>query len=1153
MDVGDLKATFKIDGVEQAFRQADQQTTGFVTRVSQKLTGQSLFKALLTGPESGQAVFKRLEQDANSSLGRITAMFQGATSSFLKGLAGGFGLGGGIFGLIEKAGSGLADMVKGGVALNQQIERSTVLFTTFTGSVKEASDHVKDLQKYSMATGIKLPQLLTASERLQVFGFNTKQVTGLLHAASDQAAVFGNSSGTFDRIAQALGMMAEKGAVANRQITMLERQGVPAMKYLAAATGLSVKELKELENAGKLKGDVAARLIGEGIERRYGGQAEKLAQTTGYGLQDATTNALALQAARGTSSLTESIKDAYSVAFSSLSSEGAGAFADNINKFTGGVFSLLTTSIKAVASGDFKGLLEGIGKDAVDSLWGGFTSVGGKLLQAGSDAASSVVTGIENRLEMHSPSRVMFDLGFNAGESLNAGFLAALKGGKDSGVDSTLKEFLERASQDPRVKAMFEALRIAEGGRPDVVVGGKRFDTKNPAHPGSYGMGMMGPKGWSTAAGDWQITQTNWKKIAPVLGLNNFGDEHQQMLAALYLYNQTGGLGALLGGNMQGAFAGTQPWAASPFSNLPGGKRKDFAQLYQRLLNQGPMLSGATPQAGGDLSGGASLFEKQMAGGTFGGHIPTRGDASVYGDQYFPSGTWGVGRPVWPQMSGGELSGGEGLFRKVSRDNPLPVEVINAAFNSSGAMADATPDIYSGIRANPANDPERAALRLANNIPVPTLNGREIPRYQQSRFLGGSANLPLPDVNLGAFADSLSEMKDVFPDVTAGFKAMSADTILLQIGLPPVMENLSKFGGISKAIAQLPSDIQKANVEELKGANNLAQRLDELSSKIPSLKHQLKDLLIDIPQGAGHVFGDAIRQWDGSFKGLFQNIKVGFAETLRDMSAQLIENEITKATTGIMKRVLGVFGIHMPSKDDGQDGNTQAVTINTTSTDQNTLALHELTNTLRSQSASGAGGTSKGLGGIGGFLLNALLSGIGGLVGGIGSGGDAGDGGSYSTSVGSYSIDPPTSHALGGMIAAKLGGRLIRVAEGGFSEMVLSTNPSLKERTARLMADFIDKTNIAPKFAVGGWAGGDWRSIGAPPTDARDYSHDYNFAPNYSRQVNNQYGSQGQEVHHHHYTINLPRSAGGYHPKHQGDDMIAKLAQEIARVQRNRR
>jgi tape measure domain-containing protein len=155
---------------------------------------------------------------------------------------------------------------------------------------------------------------------------------------------------------------------------------------------------------------------------------------------------------------------------------------------------------------------------------------------------------------------------------------------RNSRNKSISRDFLEQASQDARVQAMLEALRIAEGGQPNIVVGGGRFDMKNPAHPGSYGMGMMGAKGWSTAAGNWQITQTNWKKLAPQLGLDNFGDVHQQMIAALALYQQSGGLSALLSGDMQGAFKGTQPWAASPFSSLPGGKRKDFAELFNKQL-----------------------------------------------------------------------------------------------------------------------------------------------------------------------------------------------------------------------------------------------------------------------------------------------------------------------------------------------------------------------------------------------------------------------------------------------------------------------------------------------------------------------------------------------------------------------------------------
>src|SRR5947209_510642 len=121
--------------LDRAFQRADQQATGFISRMGQKLTGQSLFSAVLNGPQSGQAVFARLEKDAQSSADRIANIFQASASSFLKGFAGGFGFTG-IFDMLEKAGGGLADLIKQGVSLNQQIERSRIAFTTYSGSVK---------------------------------------------------------------------------------------------------------------------------------------------------------------------------------------------------------------------------------------------------------------------------------------------------------------------------------------------------------------------------------------------------------------------------------------------------------------------------------------------------------------------------------------------------------------------------------------------------------------------------------------------------------------------------------------------------------------------------------------------------------------------------------------------------------------------------------------------------------------------------------------------------------------------------------------------------------------------------------------------------------------------------------------------------------
>lgn len=60
---------------------------------------------------------------------------------------------------------------------------------------------------------------------------------------------------------------------------------------------------------------------------------------------------------------------------------------------------------------------------------------------------------------------------------------------------------------------------------------------------------------------------------------------------------------------------------------------------------------------------------------------------------------------------------------------------------------------------------------------------------------------------------------------------------------------------------------------------------------------------------------------------------------------------------------------------------------------------------------------------------------------------------------------PILRHALGAMIQAAGGGKLIEVAEAGYDELVVTTDPRHRERTANLLADFITRTGIFPNLA----------------------------------------------------------------------------------------
>jgi hypothetical protein len=63
--------------------------------------------------------------------------------------------------------------------------------------------------------------------------------------------------------------------------------------------------------------------------------------------------------------------------------------------------------------------------------------------------------------------------------------------------------------------------------------------------------------------------------------------------------------------------------------------------------------------------------------------------------------------------------------------------------------------------------------------------------------------------------------------------------------------------------------------------------------------------------------------------------------------------------------------------------------------------------------------------------------------------------------------------AAGDVLTARPGGQLIQVAEAGFDELVVSTDPRYSSRTSALLGNFIRRTGILPdlsRFAAGGFA-----------------------------------------------------------------------------------
>ncbi|HWQ36952.1 MAG TPA: tape measure protein [Blastocatellia bacterium] len=329
---------------------------------------------------------------------------------------------------VDKAGAvlsrKLSELAKAGLDLNIYLEKAQVHFEAITGSAGKAAKFLDDLDKIEGEIGIDIKDLISASQRLEEFNFTLNQTQLTLRAAGDAAASFGSGTEGFNAIVNTLGLMTEKGELTTKMLVKLERQGVPALKYLAEATGQSERKLKDLINKGQVRGDVAARLIAEGIEVHKGGTAQRIMENTLYGQMFRYNDNLEDTAAKGTKNLARGLKDYYQVANHLLESDAAQNLAGDIDNFTGRIVTALERGVQAGRSGGIAAGFKETGKYVVQGLVDGLTESATlkSLTDAGNRLAETAWSATKSWLGIQSPSTKYIELGEYSAEGYVRGF-----------------------------------------------------------------------------------------------------------------------------------------------------------------------------------------------------------------------------------------------------------------------------------------------------------------------------------------------------------------------------------------------------------------------------------------------------------------------------------------------------------------------------------------------------------------------------------------------------------------------------------------------------------------------------------------------------------------------------------------------------------
>jgi tape measure domain-containing protein len=170
------------------------------------------------------------------------------------------------------------DMVKGFFDQNAAMEQTRVAFAGLLGGGKQADVMLRQLQAFAASTPFEFPELAKDTQMLIGMGFSAQNVIPIMTAVGDAAAGVGAGAEGVNHITLALGQMEAKGKISGDEMMQMTEAGIPAWKILADSMHLTVAQVQDLSQKGKLGEDAITKLW-QGMEKMYGGQMRNQAMT----------------------------------------------------------------------------------------------------------------------------------------------------------------------------------------------------------------------------------------------------------------------------------------------------------------------------------------------------------------------------------------------------------------------------------------------------------------------------------------------------------------------------------------------------------------------------------------------------------------------------------------------------------------------------------------------------------------------------------------------------------------------------------------------------------------------------------------------------------------------------------------------------------
>lgn len=251
------------------------QTTGSNVVHMSDAVGKSQRSVTQMGKSSQQALngTKNNVVDLRSKFGElgsgINSMADKASSGIEKGISKPLGaVKGLLLGIGASAGlAGLGGMVNAGIGRLSAIEDAKLSLDVMMGDSGKAQKFMDEVLAFAKTTPYAFQDLATNSKNLLAYGMDPSKVVPTMKAIGDLAAASGKGSEGINTLSNSFGKMQVMGKVSMEQLNTVTEAGVPALKILANANKMSVKDMQKAISDGKVESTKAIAQMVEGIQK----------------------------------------------------------------------------------------------------------------------------------------------------------------------------------------------------------------------------------------------------------------------------------------------------------------------------------------------------------------------------------------------------------------------------------------------------------------------------------------------------------------------------------------------------------------------------------------------------------------------------------------------------------------------------------------------------------------------------------------------------------------------------------------------------------------------------------------------------------------------------------------------------------------------